>query len=239
MKDIIRYVILGILFVAIVVLGIMLVFKNNNDGFTKYQFYDDDLIEIDNQTSMQVQANITNSESLGVLVSSDLDEFFLVKIEVTYYDDSHDKVSTQTNELTVFDHGTQFAIFFLPDLYDGDAGTIDIKVTGEKTDKGAITSSQIEMTETHSVDDTLSTNFTVQVTNNSDVNIPGLVGQVVLLKEDKIVGYQTFDVNELMAHSTLSSDIVFVPNMKGSQSLAVDFDKAIFFPVHIFDEKIG
>ena len=97
MKDIIRYVILGILFVAIVVLGVMLVFKNNDDGLTKYQFYDDDLIEIDNQTSMQVQANITNSESLGVLVSSDLDEFFLVKIEVTYYDDNHNKFSTQTN----------------------------------------------------------------------------------------------------------------------------------------------
>lgn len=238
MKDVLRYVILGILLIAVIVLAVMAIFKNNNSELTKYQFYDDELIEIDNQTSMKVQANIVNSNSLAVLISSDLDDFFLTKIEVTYFDDKQEKVSTATNELTVFDHGKQLATFLLPDLYEKYAGTINVKVTGEKTENGSISSSQLEMTETHSVDENLSTNFDVQVTNNSDDNIPGLLGEIVLLKNGKIVGYQNFDINELMAHATLSSDVVFEPSGTNSGILAVDFDEVNLFPVHIFGEEI-
>ena len=239
MKDIVRYVILGILLVAIIVLGIMAIFKGNNQESVKYQFYDDDLIEIDNQTSMDVQANVVDSGTLGVLVTSNLNDFFLIKVEVNYYDDDYEIVSTLTNEATVFDHGKQFFMFLLPDLYEKYAGAIDIKVTAEKTDDGLVSTSELEMTETHSVDDTLTTNFNVQVTNNSDDNIPGFLGGIVLLKENKVVGYQFFNLYDLNAHSTLSSEITFNSKMDFSDYLAVDFDEVILFPTSIFTEDIG
>lgn len=238
MKNIIKYVILGILLITVIILGVMSILKNNNSVVEKYQFYDDDLIHIDNQTSMKVQANIMNSETLGILISSDLDDFFLTEIEVTFYDDNQEKVSTSTNELTVFDHGKQFTMFVLPNLYEKGAGAIDIKITGKKTNDGSVSSSQLQMTETHSIDESFSTNFKVQVTNNSKVDIPALLGEVVLLKNGKIVGYQSFTVYDLIAHSTLSSDVVFESDRTASQTTAIDFDEVSLFPIYIFNEEI-
>ena len=239
MKNIVRYVVLGVLFVAIVVLIVMLIFKNNNQELVKYKFYDDDLIEIDNQTSMEVQANIVSSNSLGVLLSSDSDNYMQVKIEVNYYDDNQENVFTDTNEFTVFDHGKQISMFLLPDLFEKYAGTIDIKVTGESVENGLISSSQIEMTETHSVDEASSTNFNIQTTNNSDVNISMLLGNVILLKNNKIVGYYTFSINDLMANSTVSSAARFDAILTESQPSPVDFDEVLVIPSYIVDNTEG
>lgn len=231
MKDIIGYVILGILVVVIVVLGVMLVFKNNNDGFTKYRFYDDDLIEIDNQTSMQVQANIADLDTLVVLVSSKSEDNIEVSVSVDFYDENHQKVSTEELNLIVLGHGKQIFTLSIPELYEKFAGNIEVQVSENKVDNSiAISSDDIEMTESHSVDESLNTTFNVSMTNNSDVDITNFSGGILLLKEGKIVGFRIFSQNNFAAHSTVSSTSVFGTELVNSQPTAIGFDEVILFP---------
>ena len=231
MKNIVKYVVLGLLLVVIIVLGVMFIFKNRNEELVRYKFYDDDLIKIDNQTSMDIQANIADLDTLIVLVSSKSEDNIEVSVNVVFYDESYQKVSTEGLDLIVLGHGKQVFTLSIPELYEKYAGDIEVQVSENKVDNSvAISSDDIEMTETHTVDENLNTNFNVSITNNSDIDITNFSGGILLLKEGKIVGFRIFSQDNFAAHSTVSSTSVFGTELVNSQSVAIDFDEVILFP---------
>ena len=231
MKNIVKYVVLGLLLVVIIVLGVMFIFKNRNEELVRYKFYDDDLIKIDNQTSMDIQANIADLDTLIVLVSSKSEDNIEVSVNVVFYDESYQKVSTEGLDLIVLGHGKQVFTLSIPELYEKYAGDIEVQVSENKVDNSvAISSDDIEMTETHTVDENLNTNFNVSITNNSDIDITNFSGGILLLKEGKIVGFRIFSQDNFAAHSTVSSTSAFGTELVNSQSVAIDFDEVILFP---------
>ena len=66
-----------------------------------------------------------------------------------------------------------------------------------------------------------------------------LLGNVILLKNNKIVGYYTFSINDLMANSTVSSAARFDAILTESQPSPVDFDEVLVIPSYIVDNTEG
>lgn len=230
-KDVIRNVVLIILFTVVIVLSIITFFRYHNDEIEiRYKAYDDDLIKINNQTSMEVQSNIVDQNSLAVLVSS-LDTAAQVKLRVVFHDEDGKEIATKEDELNVLGNSKQLFSIEIPRLYEKFAGDIDIEVSQEEiTNYDYVSSDNIKMEETHSVDADLLTNFAIYVTNNSNSNIGVFSGMIVLLKDDKTVGFSSFAQENFMAGATVSLPVSFDPEVVGSDFKAIDFDEVLLFP---------
>ena len=230
-KSVIRNIVLIILFVTVIVLSIITYFRYHNDEVEiRYKAYDDDLIKINNQTSMEVQSNIVNQNSLVVLVSSS-DTVAQVRLRVVFHDEDGKEVATKEDELNVLGNSKQLFSVEIPRLYEKFAGDIDIEVSQEEiTNYDYVSSDNIKMEETHSVDADLLTNFVIQVTNNSNSNIGVFSGMIVLLENGKIVDFSSFTQENFVAGATVSLPVSFDFKVLDSEFKAIDFDEVMLFP---------
>lgn len=230
MKNVGRNIVLVSLFVVIVLLSIITFFRYHNDEVKiRYKAYDDELIQIDNQTSMEVQSNILDQNRLVVLVSSD--DAVEARLRVVFHAEDGKNLATKEDKLVVLGNSKQLFSVEVPKLYEKFAGNIDVEVSQEEINNyDYVSPDDIKIEESHSVDEDLHTNFVLQVTNNSDSNIGVFSGMLVLLKEHKIVDFASFVQENFWAGSTASLQVNFDLKMINSEFSPVDFDEVLLFP---------
>lgn len=226
-KDRIKNIVIGVMGVIILVLVCIValgVFKGSCE--TKYKFYDDDLIRIENDSSLKVQANIFDNRSLAILVTSNNSKEIAGNVSVKAYDEDGNVLLNDSNYHIIFAKNRALSIFNLPDLEGKNAGKIEISIKEEDTDyKSEIDVSKVKYTTNYTVDDKKITQINVNLKNENTQNINKLSGYLIALKDNKIVGVNLIDAQNIGVNGTVTATTTLNSSVMSNELKALDFDK--------------
>ena len=127
-------VIIILLFIVAILLAITIIRKGKSE-IVKYSYFDDDLIQVDNQSSFEVKSNIADNENLLIYVSSNYDKSVLAVAEVIFRDEDGETIASDSSSLVVLNHSGQVFTFYLPSLAGEYAGNIDIVIKEQETNQ--------------------------------------------------------------------------------------------------------
>lgn len=220
-REISKNVLICALFFIITGLGYYNVFGISESSNTKYKYYSDDLITVDNDGRFDALVNIVDNDYVGVLVSSDLSTSGVVSVTVTFYDADGKELSSNKSSSMIFANNHTFLTFLLPDLTNQYAGNIEVVITGEEYSGITYDVSNILY------ESTPSNPFAIQVTNNNNFSIMNLVFDVVALKDKKVVLYEAYREKNVMPYSIFSVFSDTLTNMNE------DYDELLIFTTSV------
>ena len=122
------------LFIVAILLAITIIRKGKSE-IVKYSYFDDDLIQVDNQSSFEVKSNIVDNENLLIYVSSNYDKSVLAVVEVIFRDEDGETIASDSSSLVVLNHSGQVFTFYLSSLVGEYAGDIDIVIKEQETNQ--------------------------------------------------------------------------------------------------------
>ena len=122
------------LFIVAILLAITIIRKGKSE-IVKYSYFDDDLIQVDNQSSFEVKSNIADNENLLIYVSSNYDKSVLAVAEVIFRDEDGETIASDSSSLVVLNHSGQVFTFYLSSLVGEYAGDIDIVIKEQETNQ--------------------------------------------------------------------------------------------------------
>ena len=122
------------MFIVAILLAITIIRKGKSE-IVKYSYFDDDLIQVDNQSSFEVKSNIADNENLLIYVSSNYDKSVLAVAEVIFRDEDGETIASDSSSLVVLNHSGQVFTFYLPSLVGEYAGNIDIVIKEQETNQ--------------------------------------------------------------------------------------------------------
>ena len=122
------------LFIVAILLAITIIRKGKSE-IVKYSYFDDDLIQVDNQSSFEVKSNIVDNENLLIYVSSNYDKSVLAVAEVIFRDEDGETIASDSSSLVVLNHSGQVFTFYLSSLVGEYAGDIDIVIKEQETNQ--------------------------------------------------------------------------------------------------------
>lgn len=122
------------MFIVAILLAITIIRKGKSE-IVKYSYFDDDLIQVDNQSSFEVKSNIADNENLLIYVSSNYDKSVLAVAEVIFRDEDGETIASDSSSLVVLNHSGQVFTFYLSSLVGEYAGDIDIVVKEQETNQ--------------------------------------------------------------------------------------------------------
>ena len=122
------------LFILAILLAITIIRKGKSE-IVKYSYFDDDLIQVDNQSSFEVKSNIVDNENLLIYVSSNYDKSVFAVAEVIFRDEDGETIASDSSSLVVLNHSGQVFTFYLPSLVGEYAGNIDIVIKEQETNQ--------------------------------------------------------------------------------------------------------
>ena len=120
------------LFIVAILLAITIIRKGKSE-IVKYSYFDDDLIQVDNQSSFEVKSNIVDNENLLIYVSSNYDKSVFAVAEVIFRDEDGETIASDSSSLVVLNHSGQVFTFYLSSLVGEYAGNIDIVIKEQET----------------------------------------------------------------------------------------------------------
>jgi hypothetical protein len=123
-----------LLFIVAILLAITIIRKGKSE-IVKYSYFDDDLIQVDNQSSFEVKSNIVDNENLLIYVSSNYDKSVLAVAEVIFRDEDGETIASDSSSLVVLNHSGQVFTFYLSSLVGEYAGDIDIVIKEQETNQ--------------------------------------------------------------------------------------------------------
>lgn len=221
------------MFIVAILLAITIIRKGKSE-IVKYSYFDDDLIQVDNQSSFEVKSNIADNENLLIYVSSNYDKSVLAVAEVIFRDEDGETIASDSSSLVVLNHSDQVFTFYLPSLVGEYAGNIDIVLKEEETHQQLdFSTSNISLEESHIITEDMNINFTIQIQNNSSTNIQSITGMIVGIKDDKIVTATSFSSDTLLANSRNMVNAIFYFYMDQYEIKSRDYDELLMFPTYI------
>ena len=122
------------MFIVAILLAITIIRKGKSE-IVKYSYFDDDLIQVDNQSSFEVKSNIADNENLLIYVSSNYDKSVLAVVEVIFRDEDGETIASDSSSLVVLNHSGQVFTFYLSSLVGEYAGDIDIVIKEQETNQ--------------------------------------------------------------------------------------------------------
>ena len=122
------------MFIVAILLAITIIRKGKSE-IVKYSYFDDDLIQVDNQSSFEVKSNIVDNENLLIYVSSNYDKSVLAVAEVIFRDEDGETIASDSSSLVVLNHSGQVFTFYLSSLVGEYAGDIDIVIKEQETNQ--------------------------------------------------------------------------------------------------------
>ena len=221
------------MFIVAILLAITIIRKGKSE-IVKYSYFDDDLIQVDNQSSFEVKSNIVDNENLLIYVSSNYDKSVLAVAEVIFRDEDGETIASDSSSLVVLNHSGQVFTFYLPSLVGEYAGNIDIVLKEEETHQQLdFSTSNISLEESHIITEDMNINFTIQIQNNSSTNIQSITGMIVGIKDDKIVTATSFSSDTLLANSRNMVNAIFYFYMDQYEIKSRDYDELLMLPTYI------
>lgn len=210
-KEKIKTIVIICLSIVVVILLVCMLFVGNNKY---YKYYDDDLIEINNDSGFKVNSNIIYNQTLGVLLDSSDKESSIGKVKVTFYDKNGEKVFSDSISRAVYKGSATLFTFNLPSLEGDDyAGAIIVDVDKDSmennNDNVAIDNINQVIEKNIDSDNSLSVKATITNKNNSDLSVLG--GDIVALKDGKIVASSSFYQENVKANDSFNVEAKFPP----------------------------
>ena len=224
--------------IVIVVLLIMITFMiiilltSRSTIEVKNKYYSDDCIKLENQTeNIHINANVVQSNgSLVMLVSSDASDPMMINIDVSFLNDSNEVVYSDRVSTLVMNDGQALLSTALPDLGDDYAGNILLDVDDDSTSfDDYVENSEITYEESHEVLEDNTTVFNITGTNASDTNIEHLAGWVVALRDDDIVAFGHFILDNVEANSDFSTEVQLHGILSDNTVVPVQYDDLLIF----------
>ena len=222
----IRNVGIGILFLAFIAIISGLVYMNLfqpiEPSSILYKQYCDDLIVIDNNTDLSVQANVVDNTNLDILLTSSSDTSSVAHINVSFLNQDGKEVVASSNSAFVFANNYGLAIFNLPDLSDNYAGEIQITIIEESVDSDDIDISNI----IYETSDSLP--LTLSITNNNNYSVFNLVTYLVALRNGDIINVDTFFHDSILSNETVMDESSTFLEYEDDDS--IPYDNLLVFP---------
>ena len=228
------HIIIFILIFIIIGLCGILVFNKNQSRDTVYKYFEDSLINIQNDTSLSYQANLVNGDYLAILVTSSSGEKVGIEADVSFYNADNQKISSDNRINSMSSDGKALFTFSVPDLGSDFAGKIDVRLlTSEDTAGEMVDTSNIMYHESHSIDENNNTVFSIEGVNGTEFNIQNLIGNVVALKDGLIVCVDSFQVSDVGAGSAFNVVAHFPANTFNGVSQAMKYDEIFILSSYI------
>lgn len=206
-KEKIKSIMLIVLTIVIICLIACMVFSPKK---VRYKYYDNDLIEINNLTKFQTQANITANNALAIILESNEKNTYYGKIEVKMYNEEGKEISKETKEQLILPKNGTIYSFKLANLNDHYAGKIKIKITKEKVaSQNNVDISQINYNVKKTFVENNNTHINFELINNTNTKINHLTGHVVAQYKDQIVDFTSFDIDDFDIDIKKEQEIIF------------------------------
>ena len=225
-------VVIAILLIILIFLIIILTVSRVNSE-VRSKDYVDDMIRVDNRVDyLDIKANIIqDSGSLVMLISSDASKLSMVTVNAQFLNDKDEVISDDQGSTFVMGNGQVIMNIILPNLDDDDyAGDVLLEITAE--DSGSddfVDVSKITYEETHDVLEDNTISFQITGTNNSDSLISYLEGSVVALKDDNIVAFNNFNLQDIDANATFSTTVGLPGVLFDDIIVPVEYDDILIF----------
>lgn len=130
-----KNIVIVILLLVVAILLAITIIRKGKSEIVKYSYFDDDLIQVDNQSSFEVKSNIADNENLLIYVSSNYDKSVLAVAEVIFRDEDGETIASDSSSLVVLNHSGQVFTFYLSSLVGEYAGDIDIVIKEQETNQ--------------------------------------------------------------------------------------------------------
>ena len=218
----------ALLFIA-AVLSIALVVKIAHPNTVEnkvvmYNSYDDNLIQVKNETSIKVQANLFSSKrNLGVLLESTEEKNALVNLTYKVIDENNNEISSEETTVVLLGEAKNGYCFTLPELDNEILRSIIIEITSEEFQEGkaynvkAFTN-QVEQ----NIDETKNMELVTTWRYNGTQQISQVTGLTVAMKDEKIVDMGFFRAD--LENQEFTSTIIFGNQFKNNQLVALEYD---------------
>lgn len=210
-REKIKSIVIICLSIVVIVLLICMLFVKNNKY---YKYYDDDLIEINNSGGFKVNSNIIYNQTLGVLLSANDKTSKIGKVKVTFYNKKGKEIFSDSMSRTVYGGSATMFTFNLPLLEDNDyAGTIKIDIDKEsmENNKTNVAIDNINQVIKKNIDSDNNLSVKATLTNNNSADLSVLGGDIVALKDGKIVAFSSFYQENVKVNDSFNVEAKFPP----------------------------
>lgn len=225
-------IVICILLVIAIILIIILTFNSVHSN-VKSKYYVDELVKINNHTDdLKIQSNIVqDSGSLVMVISSDASKPRMVTVNAEFFNDEGDSIYSDQVSNFVMSDGKMLMNIILPNLDEDDyAGDILLEVTDDSANKeDFLDVSKITYEESHATAEDNSITFEITGTNGSDSVISRLEGSIVALKDNKIVAFNNFNLNNIDANSTFTTTVSLPGVLEKDEIVPIDYDDVLIF----------
>lgn len=197
--------------IIIILLLICIIFMSNNKY---YKDYDDSLIKINKSNSFDIKSNIIYNQTLGVLLSTNDKTSNIGKVTVTFYNKRGKAILSDSISKAVYSGSATLFTFNLPSLDSDDyAGTIKIDVDKEtmENNKNNVTIDKINQVIEKNIDSDKNLSVKTTLTNNNNVDLSVLGGDIIAFKDGKIVATSSFYQENVKANDSFNIEVKFPP----------------------------
>lgn len=231
-KKILISLVFVVLVIIIVVLSVLL-YKASNNKVILYSQYNNNLIDIKKKDNITSYANILYDDYVAVFSVYDIKETMGVEANIVFYDADNKVLDKEKFSDVVQVDGKTLFMAEIPDLGDKYAGKIMVDVSLTGTDyKSNVDMSKITFNETHNVLESSELLFNIQGVNNTGVNLKDIVGAIVLLKDDLVVGQTYFNTGNVAIGAQFNASYKFPAEVHGDMITPLEFDEAFVYLIN-------
>lgn len=197
---------------------------------TRYNDYEDHLIQITKEEQIDVKANIyDDKKSLAVLLASQLEENHLANIQVKVIDENEKEIYQKEEKVVLLGGAKTLARFSLPEITDTTLKDIDIQI---KTENISITTDYDSFQFTPQINTKLGenkeTNVEVKWSVSPSKTLNNVSGTILLMKDDKVVASTSF-MEQKVEQGSFITNAQFRNIYQNNELKALDYDKVEAF----------
>ena len=229
-KEMIKNIVIGLLGIVIIGLVFALIFVKKADTIVKYKYFDDDLIEVDNESFLQVKTNILDNRRLIILLTSEEDVSSSGALNVEVYNSENEIINENKSDYFVARNSGSVVEINLPNLGDNYAGTVKVSV-GKETeidDENISGATNLKYTFDKTIGEDNTTNLAIHFTNNKD-EMKYFSGVVVAFKNDNIVDFNAFYQENVAANNDFTVNTTLSSSINATGTTPLDYDELKFY----------
>lgn len=216
---------IAIILLVVVIIVLILYMILNKKTIIKYKNFDDELIQINNKSTLKATSNLINNNRLIIFLKTDKDVSCTGKVNVEFYNNENKKIYENNPEYFVSRNSGAIIETPLPNLKDNYAGTIKITVEKEDIvdDQSILKPSELTYTMTKTIDENKYTNITLNFINKNNTSLEYFSGTIVAFKNNKIVDFNNFYQDKLInSNFTINTNLSNEVDANGVKELEYD-----------------
>lgn len=193
----------------------------------KYRHYEDSLIEKIASSDFDIITNtINNYSNIAILLTSKIDEQIIAEVKINMTDDSNNSVKNITRNILLNNKASAIVIENIPELTSQYAGKIQIEVN--KVDNVNVDSINFDQF-TYNLNEAIIENNITQITidwnNNSKDTVKTFGGNIVAIKDNKIVDIASFYAENILSGANFKTTSNLKPKYTSEKTTVLEYDE--------------